>query len=69
MNIIKNIEIKFTEQDLKTLLASYCCEQGYSGVKPEDVDIKIGTRCVGYGYDEHYVHYLEGCSVKCTLKK
>ena len=68
MDIIKNIEIKFTEQDIKTIVASYCCEHGYSGVKPEDVTVNIGTRCEGYGYGEHDVHYLKGCSVKCNLK-
>lgn len=61
MNLIKNIRIDFTLQDLKTLVASYCCEQGYN-VEPKDVEINVEK-------DDHGTYYLSRCSARCQPKK
>ena len=52
MNINKNITINLSEDDVKEIIADYCNKNGYK-VKPDDVTLSIGSRCVGFGPGEH----------------
>lgn len=63
MNINKNITINLSEDDVKEIIADYCDKNGYK-VKPDDVTLSIGSRCVGYGPAEHMQNYFAGAKVK-----
>lgn len=63
MNINKNITINLSEDDVKEIIADYCNKNGYK-VKPDDVTLSIGSRCVGFGPGEHMKHYFAGAEVK-----
>lgn len=65
MEVLKNITIHLTEEDVKQIIAEYVNRQkGYS-VTPEDVTLKIGSVLQGYGTAEHEVQIFERCDVNC----
>ena len=63
MNINKNITINLSEDDVKEIIAKYCNKNDYK-VKPDDVTLSIGSRCVEFGPGEHMRHYFAGAKVK-----
>lgn len=70
MNIIKNIEIKLTEKDVKKIIAEKVNGEipGFT-VTPDDVEICLGMDPVGYLMDEHYEARFKGITVHCSEKE
>lgn len=63
MNISKNITIHLTENDVKEIIAEYIkTQKGYS-VTADNVTLKVGVECRGYGMAEHDVTVFKGCDV------
>lgn len=70
MKILKNIEVKLSEEEIKKIIAEKIAGElpGYT-VLPDDVDILIGTRCLGYYTGEGTESYIECGKVHCVLKE
>lgn len=70
MNIIKNIEVTLTEEEIKKIIAEKIASElpGYT-VEPEDVTLLVGTRLVGYFNDEHEEAYFKCGSVRCVINE
>lgn len=62
MNIKKNITINLSEDDVKEIIAEYCNKNGYK-VKPEDVELLVDTRYVGFRTELYEEHYSAGAKV------
>ena len=70
MNIIKNIEVTLTEEEIKKIIAEKIASElpGYT-VEPEDVTLLVGTRLVGCFTDEYEEAYFKCGSVHCVIKE
>lgn len=70
MKVLKTIEVKLTEEEIKKIIAEKVASElpDYT-VKPEDVELLLGTRCVGYFTDEHVELYFKGGTVHCVIKE
>lgn len=70
MNIIKTIEVKLTEEEIKKIIAEKIASElpSYT-VEPEDVTLLVGTRLVGCFNDEHEEAYFKCGSVHCVIKE
>lgn len=70
MKILKTIEVKLTEKEIKKIIAEKVASElpGYT-VKPEDVRIILGTRSMGYGTSESTESYIECGKVRCVIKE
>ena len=70
MNIIKTIEVKLTEEEIKKIIAEKIASElpGYT-VEPEDVTLLVGTRLVGCFNDEREEAYFKCGSVHCIIKE
>jgi hypothetical protein len=69
MNVIKNITINLTAEDVKEIIAKYVRENMQcNNVTVDDVTLSIGTRSVGYGPMEHDEVYFREATVKCKLE-
>lgn len=64
MEIIRNLDIKVTEIELKEIVAAYLNREGYDG-KSENVQFHMGSELEGYGLMEHEVTKFKGCTVTC----
>ena len=61
MNIEQKITFTLTEDDVKSIVAEYLSEKGYS-VSAKDVKLNVSNQWVGYGMDEHQVPCFESCT-------
>ena len=70
MNIIKNIEVTLTVEEIKKIIAEKIASElpGYT-VEPEDVTLLVGTRLVGCFTDEYEEAYFKCGSVHCVIKE
>ena len=70
MKILKHIEVKLSEEEIKKIIAEKVESdlQGYT-VLPDDEDILIGTRYLGYYTGEGTESYIECGKVHCVLKE
>lgn len=64
MNIARRITIHLTENDVKEIIAKEICSQGGFQVTVDDVTLRVGTECHGYGMAEHDVTVFKGCDVE-----
>lgn len=64
MNISKNITIHLTEDDVKEIIAEYIKNQNGYSVTADNVTLRVGTECRGYGMAEHDVTVFKGCDVE-----
>ena len=70
MNIIKNITVNLSAEDVKEIIANHIRnELRYETVTAKDVSLDVGHRCVGYGPMEHDECYFAGAKVKCKLEE
>ena len=70
MDIIRRMGVKLSEEDIKEIVAEKINnEMPNLNVKPEDVDIQVSSRCVGYYADEHIEPYFKGITVHCNKDK
>lgn len=70
MDIIRRMDVKLSEDDIKEIVAEKINnEMPNLNVKPEDVDIQVRSRSVGYGPSEHNELYLKGVTVHCNKDK
>lgn len=67
MVIKKHITIELKEDEVKKIIAHYLTANDGFKVKPEDVTLQIGTKCIGYGMDEHSVTYFKGAIIKTEI--
>ena len=72
MNVIKNITVNLSEEDIRKIIANYIQHANIqqdlnTNVKPEDVTIKVKKEWRGYGPNEHYVYKCTGAEVKCKV--
>lgn len=65
MNIEKKVTITLSETDVKDIIAAYLLCQGYQ-VSPDNVELVVSNKWVGYGRDEHQVPYFKECTAKVT---
>lgn len=67
MQILKTIEVKLTEEEIKKIIAEKIAGElpGYT-VEPEDVTLLVGTRLVGCFNEEAY---FKCGSVRCVIKE
>ena len=64
MNISNNITIHLTQDDVKEIIAEYIkTQKGYS-VTADNVTLRVGTECRGYGMAEHDVTVFKGWDVE-----
>ena len=64
VNIKTKITFTLSEGDVKQIIANYITSHyGHGNVTKDNVELKIGSRCVGYYTDEHYEHYFKECVV------
>lgn len=70
MKILKNIEVKLSEEEIKKIIAEKIAGElpGYT-VEPEDVTLLVGTRLVGCFNDEHEEAYFKCGSIHCVIKE
>lgn len=70
MNIIKNIEVTLTEEEIKKIIAEKVASElpDYT-IKPEDVDLLVGIRLVGYFNDEREEAYFKCGTVHCVISE
>ena len=61
MNIDKKITIRLSEEDVKNIIAQYLTKEGYP-VSPDEVSFNVGSKWVGYGYNETRVEYFKDCT-------
>lgn len=70
MNIIKNIEVKLTEEEIKKIIAEKIAgELPGCTVESEDVTLLVGTRLVGYFNDEREEAYFKCGTVHCVISE
>lgn len=70
MNIVKNITVNLSEDEVKAIIANYIRnELCYETVTAKDVSFDVGRRCVGFGPIEHDECYFAGAKVKCKLEE
>ncbi len=70
MNIIRRMDVKLSEEDIKEIVAEKINnEMPNLNVKPEDVEIQVSRRSVGYGASEHDEPYFKGITVHCNRDK
>ena len=62
MNIDNKITITLSEEDVKECVAKYISSNCGYQVKPENVSLNVGSKCVGYGMAEHQVSYFKDCT-------
>ena len=63
MKLSKSMTIHLTENDVKEIIAEYIkTQKGYS-ITADDVTLKVGVECHGYGMAEHDVTVFKGCDV------
>lgn len=66
-NVNINTKITFTlsEDDVKQIVANYIMSHyGHKNITKENVELNVGSRCVGYYNDEHYEYYFKECVVR-----
>lgn len=70
MKVLKTIEVKLTEEEIRKIIAEKVASElpGYT-VKPEDVELLLGSRGVGYFADEHVESYFKGGTVHCVIEE
>lgn len=70
MKILKNIEVKLTEEEIKKIIAEKVANElpDYT-VEPEDVRFILGTRSMGYYTGESTESYIECGKVRCVIKE
>lgn len=70
MKILKTIEVRLTEEEIKKIIAEKVANElpDYT-VEPEDVDLLVGTRLVGYFNDEHEEAYFKCGTVHCVISE
>lgn len=67
MDIIRRMDVKLSENDIKEIVAwKINDEMPNLNVKPEDVDIEVSSRSVGYSSSEHDEPYFKGVTVHCN---
>lgn len=64
VNISKNITIHLSEDDVKEIVAGYIKHQNGYSVAKDNVILRVGTECRGYGRAEHDVTVFKGCDVE-----
>lgn len=64
MNISKNITIHLTEDDVKEIIAEHIKSRNGFSVTKDNVTLRVGTVCRGYGMAEHDVTVFKGCDVE-----
>ena len=64
MNISKSITIHLTEDDVKEIIAERIRSQEGLNVAADDVTLRVGTECRGYGMAEHDVTVFKSCDVE-----
>lgn len=70
MDIIRRMDVKLSEDDIKKIVAEKINNEIPNlNVKPEDVDIEVSSRCVGYFTDERIEPYFKGITVHCNKDK
>lgn len=70
MDIIRRMDVKLSEKDIKEIVAwKINDEMPNLNVKPEDVDIEVSSRSVGYGASEYDEPYFKGVTVHCNKDK
>lgn len=70
MDLIKNITVNLSENDVKEIIAKHIKEHlGYVNITAEDVTLSVGMECVGYGPMEHDVPKFREAIVRCKLKE
>ena len=62
MNIVKNVVINLSADDVRQIIAEHLQKEGYN-VIAKDVKFSVGTRLDGYGVTEHEVAYFDGCYI------
>ncbi len=65
MNILENIIITLSEQDINEIIVKELKSKGFTVVGK--VNINIGTKTVGYGLSEHDI--TEFKNITCTASK
>lgn len=70
MKILKNIEVKLSEYEIKKIIAEKIAGElpGYT-VEPEDVTLLVETRLVGCFNYEHEEAYFKCGSVHCVIEE
>lgn len=63
MKINKRITLTIDEADVKEIIREYLKTQGYR-IDTDDIQLNIGCRTEGYGYEEHDVFYFKECRVE-----
>lgn len=66
MNIVKNITIELTPDNLKEIVVAYLKNEGYE-VDKKNVRFNVGRHLEGYGLGEYEVTELTGCSVTAKM--
>ena len=70
MNVIKNITINLTEEDVKEIIAKYVTENMQcNNVTTNDVTLSIGTKCEGPYRMERDVPYFREATVRCKWEE
>ena len=70
MDIIRRLDVKLSEEDIKEIVAEKINnEMPILNIKPEDVEIQVSSRCVGYYADEYVEPYFKGITVHCNKDK
>ena len=64
VNISKNITIHLSEDDVKEIVAGYIKHQNGYSVAKDNVILRVGTECRGYGRAEHDVPLFTGWDVE-----
>lgn len=61
MNIEKKTTITLSEDEVKSIVATYLEGEGYD-IMPADVNLSVGFKWVGDDYMEHQVAYFRECT-------
>lgn len=68
LNISKSITIHLTEDDVKEIISEWIRSHEGLNVTSDDVILRVGTECRGYGMAEHDVTVFKGCDVEVKGK-
>lgn len=63
MNISNNLTIHLTEDDVKEIIAEHIKNRNGFSVTKDNVTLRVGTECRGYGMHEYGVTVFRGCDI------